>query len=41
VSEFLASLLGKVAFMLLEALVMRLVQSLVMYGFRPVGPYAA
>ncbi len=37
VSEFLASVLAKAAFMLLEALIMRLVQSFVMSGLRPMG----
>lgn len=36
-SEFIASVLAKAAFMLLQALVMRLVQSLVMSGLRPMG----
>ncbi|WP_433226400.1 hypothetical protein ACQP1V_20145 [Microtetraspora malaysiensis] len=37
-SEFLASILAKAAFMLLEALIMRIVQSLVMSTMRTGGP---
>ncbi|MFI7707325.1 hypothetical protein [Nonomuraea sp. NPDC049480] len=36
-SEFLASLLAKAAMMLLEALIMRIVQSLVMSIMQPAG----
>jgi hypothetical protein len=36
-SEFLASLLAKAAFMLLEALIMRIVQSVAASIFRPAG----
>lgn len=41
VSEFLAAILAKAALMLLEALLMRLVQSLVTSGFRVTFPQAA
>ncbi|MEV0974193.1 hypothetical protein [Microtetraspora glauca] len=37
-SEFLASVLAKAAFMVLEALVMRIVQSLVLSTMRTGGP---
>jgi hypothetical protein len=40
-SEFLTSVLAKVAFMLLQALIMRLVQSLVMAGLRPMDLQSA
>lgn len=36
-SDFLASLLAKAAFMLLEALIMRLVQALIASMTRPAG----
>ncbi|MGI5488492.1 hypothetical protein [Microtetraspora malaysiensis] len=37
-TEFLASILAKAAFMLLEAIIMRIVQSLVLSTMRTGGP---